>query len=522
MTVAIAAPHRAAIDSARQAVLDGGTAIDAAIAAAVALTVVYPHQCSLGGDLVALVRRGGHTRAVVSVGSAPAAIDVARLATESRMPRQGPDTVTVPGVVAGWLALAELGAVLPLAAAFERAATLADGGTVVSAGLARAIEERRENVLADPGLAEIFTSDGEPLTEGMALPQPALAATLRTLAADPSAMYTGAPAEAIAARIGSLGGSLSPADFAAHRAETTDAVSAEISGTTWFVAPPPTQGLVLFGVLPAALTEAVWSGEEADSDATQRLLAAFVAAADSRQRNLGDPRGGPIDETALLGDSLGEATGAFPRPGHALGDTVAITVQDSDGTVVSLIQSVYQWFGSGILDPATGIVLHNRGSAFSTDPRHPARVGGGLRPPHTLCPLIGDSPELTVAFGCQGGSAQPWILAQVASALMDRHSDPVEVLGRPRWVIGSQDLGHSVLTVVAEPGCEVAVAAGRAQGIAVDRRDGFIDEAGHVQVVRRVPGSLDFDAASDPRADGSVAIVRVPRGLAEFTPQGES
>src|SRR5690606_17402067 len=155
----------------------------------------------------------------------------------------------------------------------------------------------------------------------------------------------------------------------------------------------------------------------------------------TRTAQLGDPRGGEIDLEALLNPRRKADPSDLPKAGRQLGDTVAIVAGDTDGTVVTLIQSVYQWFGSGILDPGTGIVLHNRGAAFSVDQRHPGRIGPGLRPPHTLLPVIAATDTLVYALGCQGGSAQPWILAQLAPDLLDANADPEEILGRGRWVI---------------------------------------------------------------------------------------
>lgn len=495
--IAVAAPHPAAVDAAAEAVAAGGGTIDAALAAATALTVVYPHQCGIGGDLVALVRRPGHgVVAVLSAGAAPAGIDAAALARDERMPRQGAQTVTVPGAVAGWEAIAGLGARLGLAAPLRRAAGLAAQGFPISPGLARAIATRRGELLADEGLREVFgDGDGGLLGEGDTLVQPALAATLTELAEDPRSMYEGRIPESLAARLRSLGGAHTAADFAGHRAELLEPATVEAGGVRWSVAPPPSQGVVLLGILPEAL----------DGD-TAELVEAVHEAALTRQARLGDPRGGAIDVAAML-DPRGRAgEGALPRAGRALGDTVAVTAAGSDGTVVTLIQSVYQLFGSGILDPATGVVLHNRGSAFSTDPAHPGRVGPGLRPPHTLLPVIAESDGLVVGLGCQGGSAQPWILAQVARDLLDRTTDPAEVLLRPRFVVGSRDLGHEVMTLVAEPGVDDAVTAANELGLPVARADGPIDEAGHVQTVRlHADGRLD--AASDPRADGRALVL---------------
>jgi gamma-glutamyltranspeptidase len=496
--IALAAPHPAAVDAAAEAVAAGGNTIDAALAAATALAVVYPHQCGIGGDLVALVRRPDQeVVAVLSAGAAPAGIDVGALAREERMPRQGAQAVTVPGAVAGWEAIAGLGARLGLAAPLGHAARLAAEGHAVSAGLARAIAVRSAELLADDGLRAVFGDGaGGLLREGDRLVQPALAATLTELARDPGAMYEGRIPESLAARLRQLGGSHTVADFAAHRAELTDPVVADEGGVRWWVAPPPSQGVVLLGILPEAF----------DGD-TAELVEAVREAALTRQARLGDPRGGEIDVVAMLDPHGLAAETHLPRAGRALGDTVAVTAAGTDGTVVTLIQSVYQLFGSGILDPGTGVVLHNRGSAFSTDPAHPGHVGPGLRPPHTLLPVIAQGDDgLVVALGCQGGSAQPWILAQVAGDLLDPTADPSTVLGRPRFVVGARDLGHEVMTLVAEPGVDAAVAAAHALGLPVAQAGGLLDDAGHVQTVRlHADGRLD--AASDPRADGRALVL---------------
>lgn len=500
MTVALAAPHTAAVEAGRAAVEAGGNAIDAALAAAAVLTVVYPHQCSLGGDLVALVQRpGGDTTAIVSVGAAARRTDLARLEALGAMPRQGADAVTVPGVVAGWTAVAGQGAVLPLASALERAATLARDGFEVSAGLGRAIEVRRDGVLADPGLAAVFSADGTPLAAGDWLRQPALADTLDLLAADPTEMYTGRVAAALVSGLAGHGSALQLDDFADHAAEASPALERTIGSAQWWVAPPPTQGVVLLGILPTAL--------DGDVDA---LLGITLDAFTARQNHLGDPRSGPIDVEALL--NPGPESVPAPKGGRALGDTVAIVAADADGTVVSIIQSVFQLFGAGILDPETGIVLQNRGAAFSVDPRHPGRIAPGARPPHTLLPLIARTEGLSYGLGCQGGSAQPWILAQVAPDLLSPAVDPGEVLARHRWVVGVRDIGHETLTMLVEPGRPDAVASARARGVPVDERDGLLDEAGHVQVVRRfaTPIGEQLDAASDARADGRAEVFPSP------------
>jgi gamma-glutamyltranspeptidase len=529
--LALAAPHPEALAAARRAAGRGGNAVDAALAAAAALTVVYPHQCSLGGDLIALVHApDGTVRALLSVGAAAAGTDVEALrAADSRMPAQGPQTVTVPGAVAGWAALAEAyGTPGALAAALRDAAALARTGATVSAGLARAVRDNEARIKADPGLSALLTGpDGRPVTEGDPLPQPRLATVLDELADDPWSFYRGTVAEALAAGLRDLGSPLTADDLAAHRAEfaepveagpvsthavsveavstnaagteqaNTDAADTKPVGVRWWAAPPPSQG----AVLPALLSVAAGVPGRSAAERTRLLAARCQDASAARDRLLGDPRGQRLDLDGLL-DPAPLAGALPPRPPfRPSGDTVAVTAVDSSALAVSLIQSVYQTFGSGLCEPGTGIVLHNRGSAFSLRPGHPGLLRPGARPPHTLCPVIGRSGALLLAAGCQGGRAQPQILAQTLPRLADPDADPANVLADPRWVIGARDIGFEDQTLLAEPGSVPSATPAVSPGLPVVVAPGRSDLAGHVQVVRLAHDGR-LDAASDPRADG--------------------
>lgn len=478
--VALAAPHPAAVRAGELAAGAGGNAVDAALAAAVALTVVYPHQCSLGGDLVALVHLpGGTVRAVLSIGAVAAAVDVESLRANG-IPSQGAGSVTVPGVVAGWQALARIGARLPLAEALLHAAGLAREGVPVSPGLAHAVADRWHEVNADPGLRDLLVSHGEVRA---VLHQPRLAETLTELAANPDSCYRGTTAEKLVKFLRDNGSALSTEDFAAHEAEISEPLTLDLPGGRWYAAPPPSQGAVLLAIL-AGMPNA-------------GLVELCRRAAATRDALLGDPKAGPVDLAGLLRAEVRTGAASMVR---AAGDTVAVTAVDGDGLAVSLIQSVYQSFGAGLCDPATGIVLHNRGSAFSLDRGHPAELGPGRRPPHTLCPVIGLSDDVLLAAGCQGGRAQPQILAQTAPALLRPDADPVAELARPRWVVGARDLGYETETVLAEPGAQPDEVP-----VPVDVVAGPVDEAGHMQVARLVRTRLD--AASDPRADGAAVVL---------------
>jgi oxamate amidohydrolase len=494
--VAVAAPHRLAVDAAVEAVAEGGNALDAALAAAAILVVAYPHQCALGGDLTALVRDpDGEVTAVLSLGAAPAAVDVEALrALGERMPKGGPLAVTVPGIVAGWGELAGLGANLGLRAPLLRAAAAAADGVEVVPGLERAIAERLDVVLADPGLRAAFTDDGEPLAAGDTLRQPELAATLEKLAHDPSQMYSGEIGAAIVAFLQEGGSAMTTEDFAAHAAERPEPLTQTDGDVTWWAAPPPSQGATVMALL----------GE------TDAPLARAQAAQGARTRLLGDPRGGEIDVEGLIHPSVEPAGAAPPR---GAGDTVSITAVDDEGRSVALIQSNFQTFGAGLLEPRTGVVLHNRGSYFSLVPGHPAEIAGGRRPPHTLCPLLGEraasadaaagAPTVRAAIGCQGGSAQPLILSQIAAAAVDAEASLDAALGAPRWVVGDRELGYEAETVLAEPGAEAQLqpelaAAGAPPLVMGAARE---DRCGHVQIAR-VLAAGKLEAAADPRADG--------------------
>jgi oxamate amidohydrolase len=477
--VAIAAPHKAAVEAAEAAVRNGGNAVDAALAAAITLTVVYPHQCSLGGDLVALLHLpDGTVQAILSIGAAPA-----EALPLDEIPRQGAMSVTVPGVVAGWQSLAG-NATLPLAEPLRYAAGLARDGVAVSPGLAHAVEDRWDAVQADRGLRDLLLDDGRIRT---VLQQPQLAETLAKLATGPGEFYQGTIAAQLADFLRRGGSLMSTEDFARHEAELAEPLALDLPDGRWYAAPPPTQGVVLLAVLASTPADG--------------LVELCRRAAATRDRLLGDPKAGPIDVAALL---RAEEPAPASVSSRAAGDTVAVTAVGEDGLAVSLIQSVYQSFGAGICDPATGIVLHNRGAAFSLESGHPAEFGPGRRPPHTLCPVIGRSADVLLAAGCQGGRAQPQILAQTVPELLRLDTDPARTLARPRWVVGARDIGYETETVLAEPGSRRG-AASSTDPAPVAVTAGPVDEAGHVQVARLVRETLD--AASDPRADGGAAVL---------------
>ncbi|MEV2272598.1 gamma-glutamyltransferase family protein [Nonomuraea africana] len=482
-TCAIATPHALATAAAEEAVANGGNALDAALAAAATLCVVYPHNTSVGGDLIALVRApDGRITCVNASGPAPAKADRAALADRhgGLMPITGPDTITVPGAVAGWAALHEEGAALEWRACFEAALRHA-AATPVVPGLAEAIADAADLIDADPGMRQVFSPGGRPLAEGDTLRQPALAATLADLAANGPATLYGGP---LGRR---LSGVLDLADLAAFEVERTAPLSRTLRGHDVHTSPPNTHGFLLLQALAA----------------TEPLPRAFHRGIADRAGHLADPRFVPVDVDALLDPDRGPlAPPETAVTGRATGDTVAVVAADSDGWAVSLIQSLFHSFGSGVLDPATGVLLHNRGSFFSLDPASPNVIAPGKRPAHTLMPvMVTRGGRLVWAAGTMGGKAQPQILTQVLTRLFDG-AHPASAVAAPRFVVGGLEVGQREDTVSAEADhAELAeLAATGAPMVTLPSRSEWV---GHAQVVAADP----FAAGSDPRSDGRAAVV---------------
>ncbi len=521
-TLGIATPHATATAVATDVAERGGSAVDAAVAAAVALTVVYPHNTSVGGDLIALVRTpDGELTCVNGSGAAARATSLQEVAARSggAMPTVGVDTVTVPGVVGGLAAVHGLGGRLPWAQLWAPAVELARDGAPVSPGLARAIAGHAAAIGADDGMRGVFAPDGDLLTEGAALRQPALARTLAEIAADGAGtVYDGPVGRALVAGLSRLGSRLTVEDLRGYAPETVAPLSREHRGHTVWTSPLNTQGYQLLQVL-GALEHLPADVDVAGADAG--VLAALWSQANrDRARLLADPRWGAVDvgevlaeerlaaaAEAALASRASSAPTAFVSP---RGDTVAVVAADSDGSAACLIQSVFHPFGSGVLEAATGVLLHNRGAYFSLDPASANCLAPGKRPGHTLMPVVVTRHDrLAWVLGTMGGKAQPQIHAQVLRALLDG-ATPAEAVGGSRWVVGGLGAAdpEDLVLVEADVAAPVRASVG-ARGYALQEYPPHSDMLGHAQVVQGDAGG-GFTAASDPRSDGRAAVVTVP------------
>ena len=524
---ALATPHHLATEAGARLLAEGGTAVDAAVAAAAVLTVVYPNQCAVGGDVIALLAEPGAAPVAVNgSGAAAAAVDVddVRRRNGGQMPWYGADTVTVPGAVSAWWELHRRGGRRPWADVLAPAVAAAEQGVPVAPGLARALRSGTGRILADPGLAEVMAPGGSVLTQGQTLRQPALARSLAAVAASgPTVLYDGEVGASLVATLRSLGSALTLDDLRRHVCEVTEPLGRAwaTTGERWLVAPPNSQGLVLLQILGALDRAADADALGADADL---LTALFGVTAAERDATLADPRVAAVDADAALSDATLDrllqaararvddagAPGPTAAPGSSAGpsgDTVAVVAADAEGRYVSLIESVYLSFGSGILDPGSGILLHDRGACFRLDPRSPNVLRGGARPAHTLMPVLVERDGAVVgAHGTRGGEAQPQIHAQVALQLAAGAGVGAAV-ARPRWVLGPADDESTVDDVLAEEDlpaqtrsslATVAAATGSPRLHTLPPHD---DEGGHINVVRGFAGMLT--AGSDPRSDGS-------------------
>ena len=424
----------------------GGNAADAALAAAAVLCVAEPMSTGIGGDLFALVWRDGEAGALDSAGPAPASVDATTPVAE-----HGPRSVTVPGAVAGWAELAEKHGRCGLDACLDAAIQIAERGYAIGATAARLWSEA-EHVPAELGPTP---------RRGDVIRLPELAATLRRIAADgPSAFYRGPVAEAIAAVTW-----LEESDLAGFAPRWVEPLRLAYRGVDVLELPPPTQGVAaleglgILDVLPPGFASRVHATSLALADAFEHVRDGAAV-------------GGLLEREYLRRRAADPARGAA----GLAGGTVYTCVVDEDGMAVSLIQSLFDHFGSGVMAPGTGVTLNNRGAGFAVA----GEVAPGRRPYHTLIPgmLLRDG-ELLGPFGIMGGFIQAQAHIQFVSAVVDDGLDPQAALDRPRFRIegdcvqlepGLWEESETVRSLGLEPVRESAITPfGGGQAIFVER-----------------------------------------------------
>jgi gamma-glutamyltranspeptidase/glutathione hydrolase len=516
----VASPHHLASAVGLAVLADGGNAVDAAIGANLTLGVVAPYLCGYGGDLFALVRREGEALwAYNGSGRAPAAatVDAVRAALDGsaragpgggagRLPAEGALSVTVPGAVDGWFALLERFGTRSFGALAEPARVYAASGFALSRRGAAAIERSRERF--GRGATGWWATYGA-TSPGTVLRQRALARTIRTLADDgPDAFYRGAIGRDVAACVQEAGGLLSTEDLADHHGDVVDPIRGRYRDVEVVELPPNTQGVTALEAM--AITEAL-SAEGVPPDDVERhhllIEAAKLALAD-RDAFVTDPSAmeRPVSDLlapawiAARAAAFDPARAGSPATGPAApGGTAYLCAADRDGTLVSLIQSNYRGFGSGVTVPGWGINLHDRGNLFSLDSAHPNAIAPRKRTLHTLIPAMAfREGRPWLVFGTMGGDGQAQTHLQLMVRTVDDLQDPQRAIDAPRWVVSPADHG-----VVADERFDPALLNGlRARGHLVTTLPWHDGTFGHAHAILVTEDG--YAGATDPRAEGAV------------------
>jgi len=512
----VASPHHLASSAGQVVLADGGNAIDAAVAANLVLSVVTPYHCGVGGDLLAIVWDGQAT-GVMSIGAAPAgatpeairsAIDAGHgdptysLPGTAGMPTFGALPVTVPGAVAGWFDLLDRWGSRSFGALSTAARHLAAEGFPVSPHAAGYPERARTRLREQPGWEDHYGR----MRAGERFVQSELAGTLTTLADEgPAAFYRGALATTIVEHLQERGSTMTHDDLAAHEVETCTPLTTSYREVEVLELPPPTQGVTALTGL--GIVAAAGPFPTDPIDAAHLQIEAVRAALADREEHVADPRSMQVDVEGLLAparlDRIAAAidpqrAGSWPPSRPAPGGTAYLCAADRDGLLVSLIQSNFVGFGSGVVVPGTGIGLHDRGAHFSLDPSDPNIIGPRKRPLHTLIPglaLRDGAPWLV--FGTMGGDGQAQIHVQLLGQLVDRGLDAQAAIDAPRWIVDVADG-----SVAIEERARDVAAGLRARGHEVTLLDAYDYTAGHAHAIAVTPAG--YAGASDPRCEGAI------------------
>lgn len=516
---AVVSDHPLASAAGHAVLRRGGNAVDAAITMAGVLAVVRPHMNGVGGDAFGLFYEASTGRVTALNGSGRAgSVATPQFFTTKgidEMPQSGAGAVTVPGAVSAWAAALERYGTITLAEALAPAIRIAEEGWVVTSTLERDVAESVQRL--NEGGRAIFAPGGALPPVGALLHNRPLAATLRAIAeGGPDAFYRGRIGERIARFVEAEGGHLRPDDFRTHTADWVEPISLELSGSRRVYAMPPnSQGVVQLQMLGMLEARDITRLGHNSPEYLHTLIEAKRLAFADRDRWVADPKmsGVPLDRlldrgylaqrAGLIGDRAAEEVthGFGPRiatePASGDGDTVYLMAIDRDGNAVSWIQSLFASWGSRLVEPETGIVLHNRGGGFVLDSRHPDVIAPGKRPFHTLTPmLITDPRGLRMTIGTPGGHGQPQFLTQVYHNIFTFGLSPQQAVEAPRFIHNSRQRSQVEDRVPA-----VVLDALRGRGHDITPVEGWTATLGGVQVILVDPVSGALRTGADPRRE---------------------
>ncbi len=488
-----------------KAMADGGNAVDAALATAIALTVVEPNNNGIGSDAFAIVASGKDLIGLNASGRSPAGWNPERFAGRSSMPSLGWDAVTVPGAVSSWVALSERFGKLPFENLFERAIYYAENGYQVGPKTGYFWGFIKSRYRDYPSFLNTFAPGGQVPAIGDTVRLPDHGKTLRSIAATRGeSFYRGELAEAMVADSTAKGGVLSMTDLSNHRADWVSPLATGLQDATLHEIPPSGQGLMALIALGIVNEMDIPNYPLDSADSVHLQIEATRIAYAEIERHLADIDHMVVKPEILLAqDYLRRRAAeidlkrANPAP-TALGaspDTVYLCTADANGMMVSMIQSNYRGFGSGIVVPGTGISMQNRGEGFTLEAGHPNQVGPNKRPYHTIIPgFASRGGEPTLAFGVMGGHMQAQGHLQMMLRIFTYGQNPQAASDAPRWHLREDGV------VCLEDGFDSQVASelsARGHQIKFDNPEHLF---GGAQLIYRMAGG--YCAGSDHRKEG--------------------
>jgi gamma-glutamyltranspeptidase len=513
----VVAPHYLAAEAGLDLLKSGGNAIDAAIAASAMLQVVYPFVCGLGGDVFMAIYDARSAKLYGLNGSGRSAqaatIERYRDLGYTAMPVLGIHAVTTPGCVDGWNEAARRFGRLKLAQVLAPAISYAEEGFAVGPDLHAALTRMSMRPGVHRSWHRHFLPDGVVPPVGAIARFPTLAQTLRTIVREGAeTFYQGALAEEISAFFTREGGLITRDDLAAHRSEWVTPLSIPFAGFRIYELPPNTQGITALQML-GILDQVPLGGSPLASETVHLGVEAKKLAFADRDSYLTDPAHMHIDPAALIDPdylarqrALIDPARARPSvaPGSFTGDTVYLCTADRDGNVVSLIQSNYMGFGSGVVVDETGIVLQNRGAYFSLDSTSPNALAPSKLTLHTLIPSIAlRDGRPAMVFGTMGGDGQPQIHLQVYTAVARFGLNIQEAIEMPRWIHGADAEGESIHVESRFP--PETLESLRQRGHVVHPQDMWSQEMGYAQGIVFDSSIGVMQGGADPRAESIAA-----------------
>jgi len=517
----VATSHVQASVAGSQILERGGSAVDAAIAANAVLGVTEPMMNGMGGDLFAIYweAKTGKLHGLNASGWAPRGLTVAHVKAKdaTAMPLGGIDSVTVPGAVAGWHALHQRFGRMAWKDLFESAIFYAEDGYPVPEIIASYWSDSVAWIAKDPEGRRVYLPNGKPPAVGQVFQNHDLARALQLVAQNgAAAFYKGEIARAILSTSQSLGGTMAADDLAEFSSEWVEPISTTYRNWTIYELPPNGQGMAALEMLNIMETSpASPDGPLSVAELHKKIEAMKLAYADLGRYNA-DPRFAKVPVKGMLSKEYARQRALQIDPGKAncevaagappTSDTTYLSVVDREGNIVSLIQSNYEAFGSGIVVHGMGFVMQDRGALFSLDPASPNALAPRKRPFHTIIPAFMEHGDQHIGFGIMGGANQPLAHAQFVSNVVDYGMNIQEALEKARFTVSSERGCNIVIESRVPPEARQKLTA---MGHQLDVRHEYSTAMGRGQAVLHDSKTKVNYGASDPRADGA-AVPEAP------------